>query len=149
MVYFIRLFAKVWVNKVRLTFWYPYMYLQFNLTSSVWNVSKYGVFSGPYFRHLDWIRRDTKYLSVSSLNAGQYGPEKIPYLDTFHAVINLFWVKFYIMFFGNIRSKDDWTPNFFVFVSLFPHNRFIILVNVIYRRFSSTFSQWYKVIERR
>ena len=23
---------------------------------SVWKVSKYGVFSGPYFPHLDWIR---------------------------------------------------------------------------------------------
>ena len=35
---------------------------------------KYGVFSGPY-------------LSVFSQNAGKYGPEKTPYLDTFHALI--------------------------------------------------------------
>ena len=35
---------------------------------------KYGVFSGPYF-------------PVFGLNAGKYGPEKTPYLDTFHAVI--------------------------------------------------------------
>ena len=35
------------------------------------------------FRHSDWIRRDTKYLSVFSPNAGKYGPEKTPYLDTF------------------------------------------------------------------
>ena len=28
----------------------------------------------------------TKYLSVFSPNAGKYGPEKTPYLDTFHAV---------------------------------------------------------------
>ena len=34
---------------------------------------------------MDWIRRD-QYLSVFSLNAGKYGPEKTPYLDTFHAV---------------------------------------------------------------
>ena len=32
------------------------------------------------FPHLDWIRRDT----------GKYGPEKTPYLDTFHAVNGLF-----------------------------------------------------------
>ena len=27
---------------------------------------------------------NTKYLSVFSPNAGKYGPEKTPYLDTFH-----------------------------------------------------------------
>ena len=36
-------------------------------------VSKYGVFSGPYF-------------PVFGLNTGKHGPEKTPYLDTFHAV---------------------------------------------------------------
>ena len=39
-----------------------------------WNVSKYGDISGPYF-------------PVFSLNTGKYGPETIPYLDTFHAVL--------------------------------------------------------------
>ena len=38
------------------------------------------------FQHLDRIRRDTKYLFIFSPNAGNYGPEKTPYLDTFHAV---------------------------------------------------------------
>ena len=38
------------------------------------------------FPHSDWIRRYTPYLSVFSPNAGKYGPEKTPYLDTFHAV---------------------------------------------------------------
>ena len=37
-----------------------------NESHSGWKVSKYGVFSG--------------------LNAGKYGPEKTPYLFTFHAV---------------------------------------------------------------
>ena len=32
-------------------------------------MSKYGVFSGPYFP-----------------STGKYGPKKTPYLDTFHAV---------------------------------------------------------------
>ena len=34
-------------------------------------MSKYGVFSGPYF-------------PVFGLNTGKYGPEKTPYLDTFY-----------------------------------------------------------------
>ena len=41
---------------------------------TVWKVSKYGVFSGPYF-------------PVLSLNKGKYGPEITPYLDAFHAVL--------------------------------------------------------------
>ena len=41
------------------------------------------------FWHSHWIRRDTLCLSVFSLNAGKYGPEKTQYLDTFHAVIEL------------------------------------------------------------
>ena len=34
-------------------------------------MSNYGVFSGPYF-------------PVFELDIGKYGPEKTPYLDTFH-----------------------------------------------------------------
>ena len=41
------------------------------------------------FPYSDWILRDTSYLSVFSPNEGKYGPEKIPYLDTFHAVDDL------------------------------------------------------------
>ena len=41
---------------------------------AAWKVSKYRVFSGPYF-------------PVFGLNTGKYGPEKTPYLDIFHAVI--------------------------------------------------------------
>ena len=37
-------------------------------------VSKYGVISGPYF-------------PLFGLNTEKYGPEIIPYLDTFHAVM--------------------------------------------------------------
>ena len=37
---------------------------------------QYGVISGPYF-------------SVFGLNTGKYGPEITPYLDTFHAVLDL------------------------------------------------------------
>ena len=38
------------------------------------------------FSHLDWIRRDTEYLSVFSPNSGKYGQEKTPYLETFHTL---------------------------------------------------------------
>ena len=54
---------------------------------------------GFYFRELrlnialrekcpntEFFGRDTPYLSVFSSNTGKYGPEKTPYLDTFHAV---------------------------------------------------------------
>ena len=41
---------------------------------TAWKVSKYRVFSGPYF-------------PVFGLNTRKYRPEKTPYLDTFHAVI--------------------------------------------------------------
>ena len=39
------------------------------------------------FPHSDWIRRDMEYFSVFSPNAGKYGPDKTPYLDTSHAVV--------------------------------------------------------------
>ena len=45
------------------------------------------------FPHSNWIRRDTSYLSVFSPNAGKYGSEKTPYLDTFQAVIVL-WLSY-------------------------------------------------------
>ena len=42
-------------------------------SNTVGIVSKYRVFSGPYF-------------PLFGLNTGKYGPEKTPHLDTFHAV---------------------------------------------------------------
>ena len=46
-----------------------------------------GFFLVRIFPHSDWIRRNTSYLSVFSPNAGKYGPEKTPNLDTFHTVL--------------------------------------------------------------
>ena len=40
---------------------------------TAWKVSKYGVFSCPYF-------------PVFGLNTGKCGPEQTPHLDTFHVV---------------------------------------------------------------
>ena len=39
------------------------------------------------FPHSDWIPRNNSYLSVLSRNAGKYGPEKTPYLDTYHVSV--------------------------------------------------------------
>ena len=49
---------------------------------TAWKVSKYGVLSGPYFSAFGL---NTERL-VFRPNAEKYGPEKTPYLDTFHAV---------------------------------------------------------------
>ena len=40
---------------------------------TAWKLSKYGVFSGPYF-------------PVFGQNTGKYGSEKTPYMDTSHTV---------------------------------------------------------------
>ena len=46
-------------------------------------MSKYGVISGPYFPAFGM---NTDRYSVFIPNAGKYGPEITPYLDTFHVV---------------------------------------------------------------
>ena len=45
--------------------------------NTAWKVSKYGVFSGLYFPAFG-LNTDQ--------NVEKYGPEKTPYLDTFHTV---------------------------------------------------------------
>ena len=57
--------------------------LSISVLNTASKVPKYGVFSGPYFPSFGL---NTSYLSVFSPNAGKYGPEKTPYLDTFYAV---------------------------------------------------------------
>ena len=53
---------------------------------TAWKVSKYRVFSGPYF-------------PVVSPNTRKYGPEKTPYLDPFHPV------SFIVRNFSNIEIE--------------------------------------------
>ena len=48
--------------------------------------SPYLEFLVRIFPHLDWIRRNTEYLSVFSPNARICRPEKTPNTDTFHIV---------------------------------------------------------------
>ena len=44
---------------------------------TAWKVSVSGVFLVHIFPHLDWTRGNPPYLSISSLNAGKSGPEKL------------------------------------------------------------------------
>ena len=48
------------------------------------------------FPYSHWITRDTPYLSVFSWNAVKYGPEKNPYLDTFHVVWLLHFTWYFV-----------------------------------------------------
>ena len=43
------------------------------VSPTVWKMFKYGFFSGPYF-------------PLFGVNTRKYGPEKTPYMDSFHAV---------------------------------------------------------------
>ena len=65
-------------------------------STTAWKVSKYGVFSGPYF-------------PVFGLNTGKYGPEKTPYLDTFYTVYmnGIVWVKRFAKWYL-IKSFHKW-----------------------------------------
>ena len=62
--------------------------------STASKVCKYGVFSDPYF-------------PVFSPNTGKYGPEKTPYLDTFHTVfsIKILLITVIIIFLCNRNIK--------------------------------------------
>ena len=53
-------------------------------------MSKCGVFSGLYFSAFGMNTERWGVSLVFSPNAGKYGPEKTPYLDTFHAVVVLY-----------------------------------------------------------
>ena len=44
---------------------------------TAWKMSVFVVFLVRIFPYLDWIRRDTDYLSIFSPNAWKYGPEKL------------------------------------------------------------------------
>ena len=57
------------------------------ISPTAWKVSKYGVFSGPYY---PLFGLNTEIYSVNlriQSKCRKYGAEKTPYLDTFHAVV--------------------------------------------------------------
>ena len=57
------------------------------------------------FPHLDWIRRDTSYLSVFSPNARKCGPEKTPSLETFRTATLFVTIQNMIYFRVNKRTQ--------------------------------------------
>ena len=63
-----------------------YDFLRWKLTENQNKYPNTKFFLVRIFPHSNWIRRDTSYLSVFSPNTGKYGPEKNPYLNTFHTV---------------------------------------------------------------
>ena len=52
------------------------MLLEFFVLLSAWKVAVFGDFLVLIFPHLDWIRKDSPYLSVFNPNARNYGPKK-------------------------------------------------------------------------
>ena len=70
--------------KIHSSKWFS-RFIPFGLPSTItkshpctaWKVSKYGVISGPYFPHLDWIRRDT------AGKVSKYGVISGPYFPAF------------------------------------------------------------------
>ena len=57
-------------------------------------MSKYEVFSGPYF---PVVGLNTERYKVLSPNVGKYGPGKTPYLEAFHAVFCIIMYSFAIL----------------------------------------------------
>ena len=75
-------------------------------------MTKYKVFSGPYFRAFGL---NTERYEVFSPNAGKYGSEKTPCLDTFFAVIlNIDWVLNVTLksIFDLLFSENLWFSDF-------------------------------------
>ena len=56
------------------------------LLITVWKVSKYWVFFGPYFPVFG-LNTEIYGVNLFSPNTGKDGPEKNPYLETFHVVM--------------------------------------------------------------
>ena len=60
------------------------------------------------FPHLDWIRRDTLYLSVFSPNEGKYGPAKTPYFNTSWVVNSIIVVLSYLPWKFLLMLSKSW-----------------------------------------
>ena len=80
---------------------------------TAWEVSKYGVISGPYF-------------PVFGINIGKHGPEVTPYLVTFHAVykfvverccssMSFLFLSDFLGFTIGIHNKPCLKPTLFLF----------------------------------
>ena len=75
------------------------------------NCPNTGFFLVRIFPHLDWIRIFKEQTFLFSPNAGKYGPEKNPYLDTFHAVVTFLWYKWRHLFMEEHYEKEIFERN--------------------------------------
>ena len=64
-----------WKRTIVFNLYYHPLTNIYNISLS--EVSVFKAFLVRIFPHLDWIRRDTLYLSAFSPNAGKYGPQKL------------------------------------------------------------------------
>ena len=85
------------------------------IACTAWKVSRYGVISGLYFPVFG-LNTERSYLSVFSPNTGKYGPEIIPHLDTFHAVLAISTMRWTIPMQCSIPHRNqsfdlDWKSN--------------------------------------
>ena len=87
------------VSSCSINMYFSYLclhYLSFFIDCTGWKVSKYGVFSGPYFP--------------------VFGPEKTPYLSTFHAVLINSNFNLYQHFSSSLLMCPDWVKVKFFFL---------------------------------
>ena len=82
--------------------------LLISVLTTAWKVSVFGVFLVYIFPHLDWIRKNTPYISAFSPNAGKHEPEKLRIRTIFTQWI--WWYSspfffFFIIFFSSIVSQ--------------------------------------------
>ena len=81
------------------------------------------------FPRSDWIRRDTLYLSVFSLNVGKYGPEKTPSLDTSHSDLPKEQCSFlhYVVLYSVFQTLVVKNVGSYIFVGILPDNLILYL----------------------
>ena len=112
----------------------------------MWKVSVFGVFLVCIFLHLDWIWRDTPYLSVAlriQSECGKIGTRKTPNTYIFHAVHFISLVYFYTSWkhkkqrFSDVfgLERDHWheirNQVFFLVYAMVSHS----LENILYSVF--------------
>ena len=76
------------------------------LYCTLWNASNYRVFSGPYF-------------PAFGLNTGKHGPQKTPYLDTFHAVLGLCNPRVFLLNYFFLKVTIRWKQKYYEKVTMY------------------------------
>ena len=77
--------------------------------SKMREVSVIGIFLVRIFLHLDWVLRDTPYLSAFSSNAGKYGLEKLRKSNSYVASSDADWsshLKFWLVVFNKNKKTN-------------------------------------------